>query len=141
MQPIYVDANVFIYAFLKTKRQLQPTELKMKEAAKKIIARISAGEKVATSVVHFSEVCNILEDYLPFDEAVLLEKGLLYRENILVCEVTQQDYMKAISLGETYHVGANDALAYMLMKKEDIQAIYSFDKDFDVFTDIERVIE
>jgi uncharacterized protein len=141
VQPAYVDANVFIYAFLKTKRQLQPSELKMKEAAKKIVARISSGEKVATSVVHFSEVCNILEDYLPFDEAVLLEKGLLYRENVVICEVTQQDYLKAISLSENYHVGANDALAYILMKKEGIKTIYSFDKDFDVFTDLQRVIE
>ena len=141
MQPIYVDANVLIYAFLKTKRQLQPNELKMKEAAKRIVARISAGEKVVTSVVHFSEVCNILEDYLPFEEAVLLEKGLLYRENLLVCEVTPEDYLKAISVAEDYHVGTNDALAYLLMKKEDISAIYSFDKDFDVFTDVRRVTE
>jgi predicted nucleic acid-binding protein len=140
MQPAYVDANVFIYAFLKTKRQLQPSELKMKEAAKKIVARISAGEKMATSVVHFSEVCNILEDYIPFEEAVLLEKGLLYRENVVICEVTQQDYLKAISLAEDYNVGTNDALAYILMKKENIQTIYSFDKDFDIFTDIQRVI-
>lgn len=141
MQPIYVDANVFIYAFLKTKRQLQPSEQKTKEAAKKIVARISTGEKVVTSVVHFSEVCNILEDYLPFEEAVLFEKGLLYRENVLICEVSQQDYLNAISIAEQYHVGANDALAYMLMKKEDIQAIYSFDRDFDVFNDIQRVTE
>jgi len=141
MQPTYVDANVFIYAFLKAKRQLQPKELKMKEAAKRIVARISAGEKVVTSVVQFSEVCNILDDYLNFEDAILLEKGLLYRENILIFEVTQEDYLKAISIAEDYHLGVNDALAYLLMKKEDIQTIYSFDKDFDVFVDIKRIIE
>jgi hypothetical protein len=141
MQLVFVDANVFIYAFLKTKRQLQTNELKMKEAAKKIVARISAGEKVATSVVHFSEVCNILEDYLSLEEANLLEKGLLFRENLLICEVTQEDYLKAISVAEDYHVGANDALAYVLMKKEGIQAVYSFDRDFDVFTDVQRIIQ
>lgn len=141
MQPVYVDANVFIYAFLKTKRQLQPSELEMKEAAKKIVTRINGGEKVVTSVVHFSEVCNILEDYLSFEDAVVLEKGLLFRENLLICEVTQEDYLKAVSIAEDYHVGANDAVAYMLMKKDEIQAIYSFDKDFDVFTDIKRVYQ
>jgi predicted nucleic acid-binding protein len=80
MPPAFVDANVFIYAFLKTKRQLQPNELKIKEAAKRIVARISRGEEVATSVVHFSEVCNILEDFLPFEEASLFEKTLLHLE-------------------------------------------------------------
>jgi predicted nucleic acid-binding protein len=137
----YVDANVFVYAFLKTKRALQPHEVKIKEAAKKIVSRINEGEKVVTSVVHFSEVCNILEDYLPIGEAILIEKGLLFRENILICEVSKDDYLKAISVTEDQKVGVNDALAYVLMKKEAIQTIYSFDKDFDTFTDIHRIIE
>lgn len=141
MQPVYVDANVFVYAFLKTKRQLQQSELKLKEAAKRIVARISAGERAVTSVIHISEVCNVLEDYLPFEEAVLLQKGLLYRENLLIREVTKDDYLKAVSVAEEYHVGANDGLAYVLMKKEDIETIYSFDKDFDVFSDVKRVIK
>jgi hypothetical protein len=141
MSTVYVDANVFIYAFLKTKRQLQLNEMKIKEDAKKIVARINRGEKVATSVVHFSEVCNVLEDNLPFEDAVLLEKGLLYRENLRICEVTQQDCLQAMSAAETHQVGVNDALAYILMKKGGFQTIFSFDKDFDVFTDINRVTE
>ncbi len=141
MSQAYVDANVFVYAFLKTKRQLQPNELEIKQAAKNIVARISKGEKVTTSVVHFSEVCNVLEDHLPSKEAILLEKGLLYRENISICEVAQEDYIKAVSIAEDHDVGVNDALAYVLMKEQAIQTIYSFDKDFDAFTDIQRVIK
>ncbi len=141
MSIAYVDANVFVYAFLKPKRKLQPHEVIIKEAAKKIVSRINEGEKVAISVVHFSEVCNILDDYLPFAEAILIEKGLLFRENILICEVSEEDYLKAISVTEDQQIGVNDALAYVLMKKEAIQTIYSFDKDFDTFTDINRIIE
>ena len=141
MSQTYVDANVFVYAFLKTRRQLQPNELEIKQAAKNIVARISKGEKVITSVVQFSEVCNILEDHLPSEEAILLEKGLLYRENISICEVSEEDYLKAVSTAEDHKVGINDALAYVLMKVKAVQAIYSFDKDFDVFTDIHRVIK
>jgi predicted nucleic acid-binding protein len=141
MSVAYVDANVFVYAFLKTKRTLQPHEVKIKETAKRIVSRINEGEKVVTSVVHFSEVCNILEDYLPIEEALLIEKGLLFRENILVCEVSKDDYLKAISVTEDQQVGVNDALAYVLMKKEAIQTVYSFDKDFDAFTDIRRITE
>jgi uncharacterized protein len=135
----YVDANVFVYAFLKTKRQLQLNEVEIKQAAKNIVARISKGEKVITSVVHFSEVCNVLEDHLPSEEAILLEKGLLYRENVSICEVAQEDYIKAVSIAEDHDVGVNDALAYVLMKEQAIQTIYSFDKDLDSFTDITRI--
>ena len=141
MSVAYVDANVFVYAFLKTKRALQPHEIKVKEAAKKIVSRINEGEKVATSVVHFSEVCNILDDYLTIEEATLVEKGLLFSENILVCEVSKEDYLKAIAVTEDQQAGINDALAYVLMKKEAIQIIYSFDKDFDTFADIHRITE
>jgi uncharacterized protein len=137
----YIDANVFVYAFFKTKRQLQPKELEIKQAAKNIVARISKGEKVITSVVHFSEVCNVLDDHLPSKEAILLEKGLLYRENISICEVTQEDYIKATLIAEDHNVCINDALAYSLMKEQAVQAIYSFDKDLDTFTDIQRVIK
>jgi predicted nucleic acid-binding protein len=136
----YLDANVFVYAFLKPKRKLQPHEVSIKEAAKKIVARISAGEEVVSSVVHFSEVCNILEEYLPFDEALALEKGLLLRENIRVHEVTQDDYINALSIAEQQHqIGLNDALAYVLIKKMDIKKIYSFDKHFDCFADLKRI--
>ena len=141
MSVAFVDANVFIYAFLKTKRTLQPHEVKIKDAAKKIVSRINEGEKVVTSVVHFSEVCNILDDYLPIEEALLVEKGLLFRENILICEVSKDDYLNAISVTEDQNVGVNDALAYVLMKKRAIQKVYSFDKDFDTFADIRRTIE
>jgi len=137
----YVDANVFVYAFLKPKRKLQPHEVSIKEAAKKIVARISAGEKVVSSVVHFSEVCNILEDYLPYEEALILEKGLLLRENIQIHEVSQDDYINAIPITEQHQIGLNDALAYVLMKKVETQKIYSFDKHFDYFADLERVTE
>ena len=141
MSQNYIDANVFVYSFLKTRRQLQPNELEIKQAAKNIVARISKGEKVITSVVHFSEVCNVLEDHLSPQEAILLEKGLLYRENISIREVNQEDYVKAVSIAEDHKVGINEALAYVLMKAQEIQTIYSFDKDFDVFTEIHRVIK
>jgi predicted nucleic acid-binding protein len=138
---VYVDANVFVYAFLKPKRKLQVHEIVIKEDAKKIVSRINDGEKVATSVVHFSEICNILEDYLSFEESLYIEKGLLFRENVLIYEVSEEDYFKAVSVTEDKRVGVNDALAYVLMKKVGIQKIYSFDKDFDAFSDIDRVVK
>ncbi len=137
----FVDTNVFVYALLKPTRKLQQHEIKAKEAAKQIISRINDGEEVACSVVHFSEICNIIEYYLPFEEALTLEKGLLLRENIQICEVTQDDYLNAVSISEQHPVGLNDALAYVLMKKTAITKIYSFDKHFDCFPEIHRITE
>jgi predicted nucleic acid-binding protein len=138
---VFLDANVFVYAFLKPKRKLQPHEEEIKEAAKKIVTRINAGEEVVTSVVHFSEVCNVLEDYLSLEEALAIEIDLLFRDNILIKTVTEEDYLKALATAEDHQVGANDAIAYVLMKESGLNRIYSFDKDFDGFKDIDRIIE
>ncbi len=141
MAAAFVDANVFVYAFLKPKRKLQPHEESIKDAAKKIVTRINEGEEAVTSVVHFSELCNVLEDYLPIEEALTLEKGLLFLDNISVKEVSEEDYLKALAIAEDQQIGANDALAYVLMKEAGLQRIYSFDKDFDEFKDIHRITQ
>jgi predicted nucleic acid-binding protein len=137
----FVDANVFVYAFLKPKRKLQPHEKNIKDAAKKIVTRINEGEETVTSVVHFSEICNILEDHLPIQEACTIEKGLLFLDNIIIKEVSEEDYLKALAIAEDQQIGANDALAYTLMKEAGINKIYSFDEDFDGFKDIHRLTE
>lgn len=141
MSAVYVDTNVFVYALLKPTRKLQPHEINAKEAARKILGKINAGELVCFSVVHFSELCNIIEYYYPLEEALKLEKGLLLRSNIQVCDVTQDVYLSAVSIAEQQHVGLNDALAYVLMKRGGITKIYSFDKHFDRFADITRATE
>ncbi len=139
MPAAFVDANVFVYAFLKPNRKLQPHEESIKDAAKKIVTRINEGEETVTSVVHFSEICNILEDYLPIQEACTLEKGLLLLDNITITEVTEEHYLTALAIAEDQQVGANDALAYVLMKEAGIDKIYSFDKDFNKFKDIHTI--
>lgn len=141
MSTAFMDTNVFVYALLKTTRKLQPHETKTKEAAKIILGRINEGEKVACSVVHFSELCNILEYYMSFEGALELEKGLLLRRNIQICDVTQEDYLSAVATAEQNSVGLNDALAYVMMKKAGVTQIYTFDKHFDCFSDIERLTE
>ena len=139
MNITFVDSNVFVYAFLKPRRKLEPHEEKIKNAAKQIITRINEGEETVTSVVHFSEVCNILEDHLPTKEALAIEGDLLLRENISIKTVTEEHYLKALTTAEDQHVGTNDALAYVLMDELGLKSIYSFDKDFDRFKDIDRI--
>ena len=141
MPTTFVDANVFVYAFLKPKRKLQPHEEKIKDAAKRIITRINEGEETVTSVVHFSEICNILEDYLPLEEAHKIEKGLLFTDNISVQQVSEEQYLKALAIAEDHNIGTNDALAYVLMKETGLSRVYSFDKDFDQLKEIQRITE
>jgi len=94
---------------------------------------------VVTTTVHFSELCNILEENLSFEEALAIEEEILLRDNITIHEITVEDYLKALPLAKEKRIGVNDTLAYIIMKEKGIRKIYSFDKDFDKFQNIQRI--
>ena len=56
--------------FIKPKRKLKPHEVKIKESAKEIVKRINEGEEVGITVVQIAEIANLLESYLPLNEAL-----------------------------------------------------------------------
>jgi len=127
----FVDASVFVHAFLKPKRELKPHEMKIKESAKKIVKRINDGEEVGVTVVQVSEIANLLESYLPLNEALRVEKFLLLAGNVKVFYVTKRDCLKALKIVKEKNVGLCDAIAYVIMMKNGVNEIYSFDSDFD----------
>jgi len=127
----FVDTNVFLYSILKPKRRLSRAEMERKERARKIFERINRGEEVVTSIVHISELSNILEDVVGLSYSIKIVRTLLSKRNIKFLPVTYEDYVLATIIAEEKKVSLNDALAYVLMKKNRLKEIYSFDKHFD----------
>lgn len=94
----FLDANIFIYAYYKPKKQLTEKENQMKEHAKKIISKISQGkENVMLTVVHVSEVVNILKQGMPQDQLTNIIRGLFMLENVKVIDVTRDAYFAAVN--------------------------------------------
>lgn len=137
----FVDASVFVHAYLKPQRDLRPEETRIKKRARAIVTRISRGEPVSLSVVHFSEVANLLEDWMPLREAQTIQLGLATMENVEILSVTRDDLLGALDLASEMAVGSTDALAVVLMRKQDAMEVYSFDRDFDRIGGIRRVAE
>lgn len=135
----FIDASTFLYAFLKPKRPL-PTELaEMKTGAKTILERVNEGESVMTSVVHVSEVANILETRVPLSTCRRIISAILTKRNVKVVDVGAKLYASSLHLAEVHDIGINDALAYEIMLERGVDEIYSFDKRFDNLPDIERL--
>ena len=126
-----VDASVFVHAFLKPKRELSRHEVEIKERAKGIVRRINEGERVAITVVQLVEVANILETYMPLESALEIEEFLLTARNVRVLGVSKRDCERALSIAREKSVGLSDAIACVVMGREGIHEIYSFDRDFD----------
>jgi len=136
----FLDANVFVYAYYKPKRQLTQKEKQMKEQAKKIISNVSQGkEEVTTTIVHMSEIVNILKHGMPLDQLATIIRGLFMLDNVKIMGVTREAYFAAAELGVDLKLEANDALAVDVMRQNDINGIYSFDEDFDQIEGITRL--
>ncbi len=136
----FLDANIFIYAYYKPKRQLTQKESQMKEYAKKIIASISQGkEEVITTVVHVSEIVNILKHGMPLDQLITVIRGLFMLDNVKIKGVTREAYFAATELGDDLKLDINDALAVDIMRLNSLKEIYSFDENFDRIEGITRL--
>lgn len=137
----FIDATVFIHAYLKPRRPLKPHEERIKENAKSIVTRVNEGERVLTTAVHVGEIANLLEDFLPLNEALELESGILAAENVEIMDVSKDLYLSAAPVASDNQFGLNDALASVAMREKGVFEIYSFDKDFDKLEDIKRITE
>lgn len=136
----FLDANIFIYAYYKPKKQLTRREKQMKERAKQIISNISQGkEEVTITVVHLSEIVSILKHGMPLDQLTKIIRGIFMLDNVKIHGVTREAYFAAAELGEDLRLEANDALAVDVMRLNDIKEIYSFDEDFNQIEGISRL--
>ena len=127
----FIDASAILYAVIEPKKPLSKQLTNLKSNAKNILKRINEGEQVITSVVHLSEVSNILEAIKPFSEVANFIADLMLKNSVQVLDVTADDYKTAAILAKRYEVGVNDTLEKILMSSIDVDEIYSFDKHFD----------
>jgi len=136
----FLDANVFIYAYYRPKRQLTQREKLMKEQAKKIISEVSQGnEEVTMTVVHLSEVANILKHGMLLERLASIILGLFMLDNVKIEGVSREAYFAATELGGDLKLDPNDALAVDFMRLNNVKEIYSFDEDFDKIEGISRL--
>jgi len=136
----FLDANVFIYAYYKPRKELTRKEAQMKDYAKGIISEISQGkEEVMMTVVHLSEIVNILKHGMPLVRLTDLVLGLFMLDNVKIRGVSKEAYFAAAELGDDLKLEANDALAVDVMRQSDIKEIYSFDESFDHIEGILRL--
>ena len=127
----FLDANVFIYAYYKPRKPLSEKEKHMKEQAKKIIADVSEGkEEVIMTVIHISEVANILKYGMSREKLTEVMRGLFMLDNLKIIGVSRAQYFAAVELGDDLKLDLNDALAADVMQQNSVKEICSFDEHF-----------
>lgn len=141
MPPRFVDASVFVHAYLRPRRELKAHERTIKANARRIVARINDGEEVVTSTIHASEIANVLEGWMPLADAMAVQQGLCTRDSVRILPTAKDDMLEALAISSEAGLGLSDALAIALMREEELREVYSFDRDFDRLPEIKRVSE
>jgi hypothetical protein len=126
----FVDSNILIYALLKPKMEPDGRIAEVKKRSLEIIKRIQDGEKVATTLIHLSEVANIIASRSSVKASGEFIKEFLSLKNVEVAEVGVEDYLKASLIAIEKEIDVNDALAYLKMREMGIAEVYTFDKHF-----------
>ncbi len=138
----FIDASVFLYAYLKPTRKI-PADIEiLKRNARDIVKKINSGEEqVTTSLIHISEIANILGARTSLETTADIVSGLLDLSNLQIMEPSRALYESSVESSRSYSIGVNDGLAFLLMKREHISEIYIFDKDFDKIKELKRIME
>ncbi|MHB8565621.1 MAG: type II toxin-antitoxin system VapC family toxin [Nitrososphaerales archaeon] len=136
-----MDSSVFLHAYLQPMKKVPPKVEVLKGRARAIVKRISEGEEVTTSLVHISEISNILEARASLETTIDIISGLFELPNLRIVEPTSDIYQSALEFSRGSGIGINDSLAHELMELEGISEIYSFDADFDRIKDLKRVFD
>lgn len=133
----FIDSSVFVYAYLKPRRKLTEREAKVKSLARDIVGDLEEGRiRVVMTVVHLSEVLNILEDRLGLRISLEFLELILSSENIELVPVGLADYQAGLEIARRFAISANDAIAYIKMRERGIDRIYTFDRHFRNLKDI-----
>ena len=101
--------------------------------------RVEEGEEVTTTVIHVSEVANILEARMSLDAREILST-LTSLRNLTLLGMTGEAYRVAVQVSNIVNLGVNDILAVNAMKDLDIKEIRSFDKDLDSVPETKRIV-
>lgn len=130
---IFVDTNIFLRFFLKDHSEQSPKAAKLFQKAKEgkvklwttewVIAEIYWVLSFKGSKLAKTSLFEILWTIIEF-------RGLEIKNRKLVIE--------ALSLAQEKNIELGDALNAILAKKENINTVYSYDKDFERFEWLKR---
>ena len=128
----FVDSNVFIYVLVKSPKDDYII-------AKRILQRIEEGEEAVTNTAVIQEIVNWLEYNNRRREIEKLLTAINSYITMKKAEVSWSDMIAAIDDMNKYGLDFVDALTLQTMKRNDINEIYTNDRDFDRVKWVRRV--
>jgi len=128
----FVDSNVFIYVLVKSPKDDYVI-------AKRILQRIEEGEEAVTNMAVIQEIVNWLEYNNRRREIEKLLTAINSYIAMRKAGVSWSDMIAAMDDMNKYGLDFVDALTLQTMKRNNINEIYTNDRDFDRVKWVRRV--
>lgn len=130
----FVDANVFVYVLIKSPKESF-------ETSRKILERIEEGEEAVTSTAVIQEIINWLENNQRRAEVKDFLTAVNSYTSLHKSTISWEDMLSALDYMEGNEIDYVDALTLQSMKRNNVNEIYSNDRDFDRVKWIKRIWE
>ena len=128
---IYIDANVFIFAFADNGQN--------GEFSRKILEIVeSQSIAAATSSLTIDEVLWSLSKEIPKKEAILACRTILKIKGLRVLNIDKKIILESLNIVEKYNLKPRDSIHVAAMILNKINEIVSSDSDFDNVKEIKR---
>ena len=130
---IYLDTGIVVGFLLKE----SPEYLQCKEILDAIKQQ---KQRVLFSALNISELFHLLQRERTTINRIrqILEEFAKF-SSVKLIEVSIEIELNALLISEKYNIDLTDATTYLLMKKYHVKKIYSLDKHYDRFQDIQRL--
>ena len=135
MEKVYIDTNIFLNPILYDVSKNQEAK-----KSKNFLEEIITNKKIGfTSVLTWDEFVWILRKTLGINIAIEKGKKFLVFPNLKIVKLSLTTINRAQDIVSNYRVHPRDAIHAASALENKINKIVSFDGDFDIINEIERI--
>ena len=138
MSEVVIDTNVLVYLITDERALKNKDQIDLVQRAKRKFKEVLRENNIILSSVTLVELANILNYKVGVDESRKLLEKIIFNEKLGIETLKPDELIEALTISNEKNVEYTDCLIYLIAKRLGAK-IFSYDIDFEKFTDVEMV--
>jgi len=142
MSEVVIDTNVLVYLITDERVLKNEDQIDLVQRAKRKFKEVLRENNIILSSVTLVELANILNYKVGVDESRKLLEKIIFNEKLRIETLKPDELIEALTISNEIsnekNVEYTDCLIYLIAKRLGAK-IFSYDIDFEKFTDVEMV--
>ncbi|HDH40904.1 MAG TPA: type II toxin-antitoxin system VapC family toxin [Candidatus Altiarchaeales archaeon] len=138
MSEVVIDTNVLVYLITDERALKNKDQIDLVQRAKRKFKEVLRENNIILSSVTLVELANILNYKVGVDESRKLLEKIIFNEKLRIETPKPDELIEALTISNEKNVKYTDCLIYLIAKRLGAK-IFSYDTDFEKFTDVEMV--